>query len=335
MRPNRRTLIGTANQSVWTNAVKTDVITLPKDFALQKILLDINGKYDVTTSGTLVQDAGPRTLIQVKLSLTGGKNGTKVVYDMSGVDCYIKNFFDYKRAPVRVTPNASTGTNQAAQWPLVLDFRLAHVNPDDFGIAIPLYALSSADLTLAWDTIANGIGSGTYANVSLTANITLFEGIPETDQEKQNQLKAPLMTVLARQFTWSSQASGDEPHDTEIVVGNLIRRIFLILRASGGTRSDTEINNFVLGTADTNFINRLLWSSLQLLNMQDYYMPNLDGAIVIAGVGILDFARAPVDQTGNVIGLNTIAMKSGDLKLTVNRNAASSVIRYVQEQIES
>src|SRR5205807_3003759 len=120
----------------------------------------------VTTSGTLVQDAGPRLLIQIKLQLTGGKNGTKVIYDTSGVDTYIKNFFDYKRAPVRATPNASTGTNQSANFPLVLDFRLAHVNPDDFSVAIPFYALSSADLTLVWDTMANGYGSGTYANIS-------------------------------------------------------------------------------------------------------------------------------------------------------------------------
>ena len=100
-------------------------------------------------------------------------------------------------------------------------------------------------------------------------------------------------------------------------------------------RSDVQILNFLLGTADTNFINRLLWSSIQLLNLEDYYMPNLDGQIVMQGVSILDFARAPVDQAGNVVGLNTIAMKSGDLKLTVSRNAASSIVRYIQEQVES
>lgn len=331
MRPNQRTLTGATEKGSYAGVVKEDKITLPRDHVLQRLLVDVRGTMDITVAvSVLVEDALQRLLQEVRFEVVGD-SGSKNVVVMTGVDLYIKNYFDYERAAERVTFTA-IATGNAVAFQFTIDFRLAKNDPDDFSVGIPLYALSSADLVLKWDTPAIGYGTNT-SNWSLTALITMFEGIPENDKEKDAQLKNPLLTQIARGFD-TSASTGDEDRNTDIAVGNLIRRLFIIVRTSANLRSELEVADFSLGTATESFIKKLDWDTSQLQDYQDYRLPIYDGNKSYKGVTILDFGRAPTDEKGIVLGLNTRGMKSGDLKFQINKTVASAKIRYIQEQVE-
>lgn len=331
MRPNQRTLTGALNQGSYAGVVKTDRISIPRDHAIQRILLDIRGTFDITAGvSVLVEDNSVRLMQEVRVELTGDQ-GSKNAVVMSGVDLFIKNYFDYARASERSVFTAIANGNLFATQ-LTIDFRLAKNHPDDYSVSIPSYALSSMDLVVIWDTPANGYGTNT-SNWSLVMKVTLFEGIPESSDEKTAILKNPLLTMLARQFN-SSGATGEDIRDTDIPVGNLIRRLIIIYRTSGVLRNDIDLDYYILGTATETFINKMDFETSQLQDLQDYKLPLFDGLRTYKGATIIDFARAPVDEKGVVIGLNTRGMKSGDLKFTVSRTVASGILRYIQEQVE-
>lgn len=48
MRPNQRTLVGGSNQTTYASVAKSDSISLPLDFALQRIVITFDGTLDVT-----------------------------------------------------------------------------------------------------------------------------------------------------------------------------------------------------------------------------------------------------------------------------------------------
>lgn len=332
MRPFQRTLVGGSQQLTYAGAVKTDTIDLPLDFALQRIFLDIYGTMDITSAvSVLVEDALQSLIGSLKLELTGDQ-GTKTVVALSGSDLYIKNFFDYHQAGSRVTFTAVNDGN-LFELGLVIDFRLARNDPDDFSVAIPLYALSNASLIVDWVLPATGYGTNT-GNWSLTGKITLFEGIPETPEERTALRQNPLLTYIAREFTLTSDLTEDELRDRDIAVGNLITRVFLIAKTNAGLKSDLEIEDYTFETATRVFFKGVNWRSSKLQDKFDYDLENLSGNVNLIGVTIIDFARQPVDESGQVIGFNSRGLKSGDIKLSFKKLIASPKMRYIQEQVE-
>lgn len=334
MRPNVRTLPNTANKrGTYTGAgtaVSVDTIQLPLDFALQRIFLEINGTVDLSGASTLVEDALQSLFSEIRMDLTGD-DGVVTVFKMSGADLYIKNFYDYEQSMPRVAPSAM-GNGQTVALALCIDFRLAKNNPDDYSVAIPLYAYSSADLILNWDTAANGYGTNS-SNWSLTARVTLYEAIPENAEEKAAFLKNPLLKQFVKAVTTDSSTGTEEERDTDITVGNIIRRILLIAKTSGNARSDTVIESYSIYTAILTFFKQVQFYASQTQDKIDYRIPTYDGNRTYKGVTILDFARSPVDESGSVLGFNSIGFKQGDLKIALNKNSASAKVRYVHEVI--
>jgi len=333
MRPNQRTLVGSTKQTTYVDAVgiaKTDTISLPLDFALQRILLELTGTFDIAGGvSVLVEDASQALITEIRLDLTGD-DGVETVFKMSGSDLYIKNFFDYSVQSRRTTATAVAGGNLFGVS-LIIDFRLAKNDPDDASVAIPLYALSSADLVITYTTALLGYGTNTD-DWSLTGELTLFEFIPETAQEKADFLKNPLLKQISKELTLEN-ATGEEERDRDIVVGQLIRRVILVAKTNAGLRSDVQIDDYTLETATLTFMKQLQWEASKSQDKIDYKLPTFDGNYTMTGVTIIDFARAPVDETGAVIGFDARGMKQGDLKLTFDKLVAQPKIRYIQESV--
>jgi hypothetical protein len=332
LRPFQRTLVGGSQELSYAGVVKTDVVELPLDFALQRIFLDIYGTMDITVGvSVLVEDALQSLIGSLKIELTGD-TGTKTVVAVSGSDLYIKNFFDYHQAASRVTYTAIANGN-LVELGLVIDFRLARNDPDDFSVAIPLFALSNASLIVDWVAAATGYGTNT-SNWALTGKITLFEGIPESAEERTALRANPLLTYISREFTLEADLTEDELRDRDIAIGNLITRIFVISKSNAGAKSDLQIADYTFETATRVFFKGVSWRSSKLQDKFDYDLENLSGNVNLTGVTIIDFARQPVDESGNVIGFNARGLKSGDIKLSFKKLVASPKMRYIQEQVE-
>lgn len=328
MRPNQRTLVGGTNQTSYAGVAKTDTVSLPLDFALQRIFVDFDGTSTNASTSVLVEDAGQAILSEVRLDLTGDE-GIETVFKLSGADIYIKNFFDYSTPSRRVVPTGTGGL--PISFSLVIDFRLAKNNPDDASVSIPLYALSSADLVFTYVAKATGLGTNN-TTVTLTGLITLFEFIPENKEEREAFLKVPILKQTVKELTFEN-TTGDEERDRDITVGSLIRRVIMISKTNAGARSDAQINTYTLETAVLTFMKKISWNASKSQDKIDYRLPIHDGDWHVIGATILDFARAPVDETGNVIGFDTRGMKQGDLKLTFDKLVAQPKLRYIQESV--
>ena len=330
MRPNQRTLVGSDKQTTYAGIAKVDSLTLPLDFALQRIFLEFDGTMTISTGvSVLVEDALQALISEIRLDLTGDE-GIETVFKLSGSDVFIKNFYDYSVASRRTTFTA-IATGNPVGLTLVIDFRLAKNDPDDASVAIPLYALSSADLVITYVAAATGYGTNTSAWV-LTGRVTLFEFIPESTDEKQAFLTNPILKQTVKELTLEN-STGEEERDRDITVGNLVRRIIMISKTNAGIRSDAQIDTFSLETAILTFMKKLQWQATKSADTIDYKLPVFDGNFNMTGVSILDFARAPVDETGNVIGFDTRGMKQGDLKLTFDKLVVQPKMRYIQESV--
>lgn len=330
MRPNQRTLVGSDKQTSYAGIAKVDTITLPLDFALQRAFLEFDGTMDITVGASvLVEDALQALISEVRLDLTGDE-GIETVFKLSGSDVYIKNFYDYSVASRRTTFTAVANGNPVGLT-LVIDFRLAKNDPDDASVSIPLYALSSADLVITYVDASAGYGTNT-SNWALTGKVTLFEFIPESPDEKKAFLSNPILKQTVKELTLEN-STGEEERDRDITVGNLIRRVIMISKTNAGLRDDSQIDTFSLETAILTFMKKLQWKASKSQDTIDYTLPNFDGNFNMKGVSILDFSRAPVDETGNVIGFDTRGMKQGDLKITFDKLVAQPKMRYIQESV--
>lgn len=328
MRPNQRTLVGSDKQTTYAGAAKDDSISLPLDFALQRMLLEYDGTITYSSASTLVEDAGQAIISEARVDLTGDE-GIETVFKLTGSDIFIKNFFDYSIGLRRVVPTSGSGVEIA--FSLVIDFRLAKNDPDDASVSIPLYALSSADLIVTYVASASGIGTN-VTSVSITGKITLFEFIPESRQEREAFLQNPILKQTAKELTMEN-ATGEEERDRDLVVGNLIRRVIMITKTNAGARSDVQLDNYTLETAVLTFMKKLQWNASKTFDKIDYTLPTFDGNFTVKGATILDFARAPTDEAGNVLGFDARGMKQGDLKLTIDKLVAQPKIRYIQESV--
>lgn len=330
MRPNQRTLVGSDKQTTYAGIAKVDNLTLPLDFALQRIFLEFDGLMDITVGvSVLVEDALQALISEIRLDLTGDE-GIETVFKLSGADVFIKNFYDYSVASRRTTFTAIANNNPVGLT-LIIDFRLAKNDPDDASVSIPLYALSSADLVITYVAPATGYGTNT-SNWAVTGKVTLFEFIPENAEEKKAFLGNPILKQTVKELTFEN-STGEEERDRDITVGNLIRRVILIAKTNAGLRSDIQIDTFTLETAVLTFMKKLQWKATKSADTIDYKLPVFDGNFNMSGVSILDFARAPVDEAGNVIGFDTRGMKQGDLKITFDKLVAQPKMRYIQESV--
>lgn len=332
MRRYVRSLTASTQQTTYAGVAKEDKIEIPRDYLIQRIIIDIRGDIDLV-SATALEDYGQRLIKRIRLESTGGKTGNKTIVDVSGVDLYFLNFYDQGEGMERVVPIAN-GTDLPLSMQFVLDFRLAKNNPDDYSVAIPSYEKSSLTLSIEWDTLANGYSASGASNCALTGKITLIEGIPETAAEFEAGKSNPLLTLTASEFVCSS-GTGEEERNTDIPVGMLLRRLFIFARTSSNLRSDTEIDYLSLKKIDQPILEKFQWHAIGAEDEMDYDLANYDGNRFAKGLVCLDFARGAVDERGAVLGEDLRIFKSGDIKFTIYKNNASTKLRYLRESIEA
>lgn len=326
-----QTTLPASKQLSYAGVVKTDTIDLDRDYILQRIFIDIRGTADLTTI-TLVEDAGQRLISEISVHLTGNYAGNKTVINLTGVDLYFINFYDYGEGLERVIPSA-TATGQAISMQFVIDIRLAKNDPDDFSIGIPLYDCSSATLKVIWSTNALGYAATGVSNMALTGKITLFQGIPETNDEYELAKENHIYTCIGTDFTCSSASAAKESRNTDIATGHLLRRLFIFARSSSTLRLDTEFDWISLRKIDKVILEETDWDALGLQNETDYSLANYDGNRAIKGLVVLDFARGAVDERGRILGEDLTGLKSGDIKFDIYKNSASSKLRLIEEAI--
>lgn len=330
-----RTLDGANESSSYTGAAKTDKIALPKDFLLQRIIIDVQGDLDLSTS-VLVEDAGMAAISEIKLTVTegqqrGGGNNNYIV--VSGVDLFFINFFDNQEELQETIPTAD-GSDSPVGFQLVIDFRLAKKDPDDYSVSIPTYDKSSITLSITWVAIATGYGTN-ITNVAWTAKLTLIEGIPETEEEF-TAFKANPKLTLTRTSTTLANSTGIEKRNQDIGVGILMRRLFYFTRANGSTRSDAQINDFTLRTIrDGFYYEKVDWAAIQAEDKMLYRIRAYDGERTVTGLIVFDFARGASDESGRVFGLDLTGLKSGDFKMEIDKAVAQPDVVWIQENVEA
>jgi len=327
---NYRTITNTQTYSGTATTITTD---LPRDFLIQRILLNFNGVTTLGGTSVLVNDPLLNNVKAIRIKAVG-EGSSRTIFDVSGQDLYYFNGFDNGMGfELDNTDTSAAAHTQATGW--VCDFRINKLDPDDYSVAIPSYLLSTLQLEIEYDSSANGYGTNVTSQ-AFTMSITLIEGIPESSEDFSSN---PLMTVLSKQLTGDA-STGDEEFDTFFQVGALIRRDFLCTETSAGVRSSDEVADFTVKSGQIPLMSKIKWDANVNKDIMNYRTAEVwDGLALVEGYSFIDFAnnRQPFVPTASglkIDGLSTVGYNVGDLILVLDKNSASSIIRRIQETVE-
>jgi len=327
---NYRTL--TSTQS-YDGTASTQTTDLPRDFLIQRIILDFQGTTTLGGTSVLVTNALLRCVKNIRVKAVG-EGSSRTIVDIKGEDLYYLNLFDYGfGTALDNTDTTATAHTQMTGW--TIDLRIAKDNPDDFSVAIPSYLLSTLQLEIEYDTSANGYGTNVTSQ-SFTMGITLIEGIP---QPSESFAKNPLMTLLQKQLS-SDSSTGDQDFDTFFTVGSLIRRSFLLVQTSASAPSDTELTSYTVQSGQIPLMSKINYRANKTKDIENYRIAeNPSGFWDVLGYTMIDFANnqqpfVPTASGLKIDGLSTIGYNVGDLKITMNRAVASAIFRRTQESVE-
>ena len=327
---NYRTLSSTQTYSGSATTITTD---LPRDFLIQRIILDFHGTTTLSGTSTLVTNALLRNVKNIRIKAVG-EGSSRTIVDIKGEDLYYLNLFDYGfGTALDNTDTSASAHTQMTGW--TIDMRINKSDPDDFSVSIPSYLLSTLQLEIEYDTSANGYGTNVSAQ-SFTMGITLIEGIP---QPSESFAKNPLMTLLQKQLSGDS-STGDEDFDTFFTVGSLIRRSFLLVQTSASAPSDTELTSYTVQSGQIPLMSKINYRANKTKDVENYRIAeNPSGFWDVLGYTMIDFANnqqpfVPTSSGLKVDGLSTIGYNVGDLKMTFNKAVASAIFRRTQESVE-
>ena len=328
---NFRTLTASQTYSGLATTITTD---LPRDFLIQRILLDFNGTTTIAGGvSVLVVDALLKCISSIKVKAVG-EGSSRTIFDVAGNDLYYMNLFDYGFGTALQNTDTAIGAH-AQSVGYTADFRINKQDPDDYSVAIPSYLLSTLQLEITYDTSANGYGTNVNAQ-AFTTGITLIEGIPEASEDFSAN---PLLTVLSKTII-TDASTGEQDLDTYFQVGALIRRSFLCTETAGAVRSDTSISAYSVTSGQIPLMSKINFRANKTKDIENYRIAeNIDGAWDVAGYTMVDFANnqqpfIPTASGLKIDGLSTIGYNVGDLVFQVNKNAVSQIVRRVQETVE-
>ena len=350
---NYRTL---ATQQDWDGTSQTIITQLPRDFLAQRYVLDLNSSgIACTGTSTLVTDALLKCITNIKV-VAVGEGSSRVIFECSGQDLFYMNNWDYGSPATGLLVPTTTGATQAhVGW--VIDFRMNHLDSDDFSVALPTYLLSSLQLEITYvaPSATNwGTNFPTTFATNMTLNITCIEGIPEAGEDFSSN---PLLTILSKTLTGDTSTGTLESFDTFFQVGALVVRDFVCTETSAGVRSDVEVSNFEVASGTIPLMSNIQWQANKSKDIQNYRMSNSQltqqgglatmpttppfdtGLFTVDGYTMIDFnnPRMPFIQTASglrIAGLSTVGYNTSDLLFRANKNNASSIIRRVQSTVE-
>ena len=327
---NYRTLSST---QTYDGTASTQTTQIPRDFLVQRILLDFEGVTTLGGTSVLVTDALLKCVQTIRVKAVG-EGSSRVIFEVAGNDLYYMNLFDYGfGTALDNTDTTAAAHTQVTGW--TIDFRISTLDPDDYSVAIPSYLLSTLELEIVYDTSANGYGTNVTSQ-AFTTTITLIEGIPEASEDFSGN---PLMTVLSKTLNADS-STGNQDFDTFFNVGALIKRSFLCTETSAGVRSDDDIADYTVKSGQIPLMSNINFRSNKSKDIQNYRIAELiDGFYNVAGYTCIDFSNnrqpfIPTAESLRIDGLSTQGYNVGDLVATFNKNNASSILRRVQTSVE-
>ena len=328
---NYRTLTATQTYSGLATTLTTD---LPRDFLIQRILLDFNGTTTIAGGvSVLVTDALLKNITSIKIKAVG-EGSSRTVFDVAGNDLYYMNLFDYGFGTCLQNTDTAIGAHTQSTA-FTVDFRINKQDPDDYSVAIPSYLLSTLQLEITYNTSALGYGTNVNAQ-AFTMGITLIEGIPEASE---NFSANPLLTVLSKQII-TDASTGEQDLDTFFQVGALIKRSFLCTENALGARIDTSLSAYSVTSGQIPLMSKINFRANKTKDMENYRIAEtVDGAWNVSGYTMVDFANnqqpfIPTASGLKIDGLSTIGYNVGDLVFVANRTAVSQIVRRVQETVE-
>ena len=327
---NYRTISATQSYDGTAQTITTD---LPRDFLIQRLLLDWEGTATLSSTSTIVTDGLLKCITAIRIKAVG-EGSSRTIFEVSGKDLYNMNMFDYGSSPSPLVTPTTTGT---ALTGFVVDLRVNRNDPDDYSVAIPSYLLSDLVLEVQYAAASTTTYGSNFTSLSMTMKITLIEGIPTASE---NFASNPLMTVLSKQLSGDTSTGTDEEFNTFFQVGSLIQRDFLITETSAGVRSDDEIEEFTINSGTIPLMSKILFYSNKTKDIVNYRIAeDRDGDWTASGCTMIDFYnnRKPFIATASglkIDGLSTIGYNVGDLNFLCVKNNASSIIRRVQTSIE-
>ncbi len=327
---NYRTLTST---QTYSGTATTTVTDLPRDFLIQRIILDFEGTTTLSGTSTLVTNALLRNVKNIRVKAVG-EGSSRTIVDIAGEDLYYMNLFDYGfGTALDNTDTTAAAHTQMTGW--TIDFRTSTLDPDDYSVAIPSYLLSTLQLEIEYDTSANGYGSNVSAQ-SFTMTISLVEGIPEPNESFASN---PLQTLLQKTITGDA-STGEEDFDTFFTVGSLIRRTFMLTSNSSAAPNDDEMADFTIKSGQIPLMSKINANTQKTLNIQNYRIAeNPSGFFDVLGYYMIDFGnnRQPFVPTSSglkIDGLSTVGYNVGDLLMTINKTATSGSYRRNQLSVE-
>lgn len=330
MLKNYRTLTTT---QTYDGTASTQTTDLPRDFLIQRILLNYNGTTVLGGTSTLVEDPLLSCVKAIRIKAVG-EGSSRTIFDVSGADLYYMNLFDNAFGLDLDNTDTSAATH-TQQMGFVCDMRINKLDPDDYSVAIPSYLLSTLQLEIEYDTSANGYGTNVTSQ-SFTCSITLIEGIPEASEDFSGN---PLLTVLSKTFN-AAASTGEEDFDTFFQVGALIRRSFLKVETSAGARTATQLDDFTVKSGQIPLMSKIKYDANVNKDIMNYRVSEtIDGFTIVNGYTMIDFAnnRQPFIPTASglkIDGLSSVGYNVGDLVFTGNFDTASCIITRVQETVE-
>ena len=330
MLKNYRTLTTT---QTYDGTASTQTTDLPRDFLIQRILLNYNGTTVLGGTSTLVEDPLLSCVKAIRIKAVG-EGSSRTIFDVSGADLYYMNLFDNAFGFDLDNTDTSAATH-TQQMGFVCDMRINKLDPDDYSVSIPSYLLSTLQLEIEYDTSANGYGTNVTSQ-SFTCSITLIEGIPEASEDFSGN---PLLTVLSKTFN-AAASTGEEDFDTFFQVGALVRRSFLKVETSAGARTATQLDDFTVKSGQIPLMSKIKYDANVNKDIQNYRVSEtIDGFTIVNGYTMIDFAnnRQPFIPTASglkIDGLSTVGYNVGDLVFTGNFDTASCIITRVQETVE-
>ena len=88
---NYRTIVST---QTYSGSATTTVTDLPRDFLIQRIVLDFYGTTTISSTSTLVEDALLKCVKAIRIKAVG-EGSSRTIFEVAGDDLYYLNFFDY------------------------------------------------------------------------------------------------------------------------------------------------------------------------------------------------------------------------------------------------
>ncbi len=336
---NYRTLSATQAYAGVATTITTD---LPRDFLIQRVVLDFNGTTTVAGApSVLVEDALLKNVQSIKIRAVG-EGSSRTIFDCSGADLYYMNLFDYGAGTALANTATAIGAHaQSTAW--TCDFRINKSDPDDYSVSIPSYLLSTLQLEITYDTSANGYGTNVGAQ-AFTMGISLIEGIPEASEDFSAN---PLLTVLTKQII-TDGAVGEQDLDTFFQVGALIVRSFVCTETALGARNDAVVTQYNVKSGQIPLMSNINWRTNKTVNNENYRIAELVNGVLavpapnlwnVAGYGMIDFANnqqpfIPTASGLKIDGLSTVGYNVGDLVFSPTKTGANDIVRRIQSTVE-